>query len=210
MPPIRLLIADDHPVVRTGLRGMFVQQEAFDVLGEATDGAEALRMTLALKPDVVLMDLRMPGMDGLAAMQAIHAARPETRVLILSTFSAAHEVMTAIQAGAAGYVLKDASREELFQAVRAAAQGRTTLSAALSAQIIDTLRAPEDALTEREIEVLRLAAQGETNKGIGRVLHISEATVKTHLKHIYAKMGVSDRAAAVALALEQGILRLGR
>lgn len=209
MPATRLLIADDHPVVRTGLRGMFAGQAEFIVVGEAADGHEAVQKALALRPEVVLMDLRMPGLDGVAAMRQIHAADRGIHVLMLSTFSTGHEITSALNAGAVGYVLKDSTREALFQAVQAAAKGKTILSEAVSTLLIESLRAPEDRLTAREIEVLRLAALGETNKGIGRALHVSEATIKTHLKHIYAKLGVSDRAAAVAVALEQGLIRLG-
>jgi DNA-binding NarL/FixJ family response regulator len=207
--PIRLLIADDHPVVRAGLRGMFAEAAAeFVVVGEAADGAEAVRLATALVPDVTLMDLRMPGSGGLAAMRAILTAQPTARVLILTTYDSDQDIMTALQSGAAGYLLKDAPREALFSAIRAAHGGQTALGAAIGSRLVEHLRAPTETLTEREIAVLALAARGETNVGIGRHLHISEATVKTHLKHIYGKLGVSDRAAAVAAAVARNILRL--
>ena len=199
--PIRLLIVDDHPVVRVGMRGMFSGDPRFEIAGEAEDGRAAVTLAAELKPDVILMDLRMPVLDGVSALQAIRAAQPEIRVLILTTYDSDQDIRRALDAGAVGYLLKDTPREELYRAVLLAAEGRAVLGMTVSSRLF-----AGDALSEREIAVLAFAAQGETNAGIGKRLHISEATVKTHLKHIYAKLGVTDRAAAVAVALKRRII----
>ncbi len=210
MERIRLIIADDHPVVRTGLQGMLAGQPDLEVAGEASTGMEAVDLVEKLRPDVVLMDLRMPEMDGVTAISQIKALRPEVRVLVLTTYDTDADILPAIEAGATGYLLKDAPRDELFRAIRAAARGEAVLAPGVAARLMDRMRAPaEEALTTREIEVLSLVAQGGSNKGIARQLHISEATVKTHLVHIYGKLGVADRTAAVTTALQRGILRLG-
>jgi DNA-binding NarL/FixJ family response regulator len=210
MERIRLIIADDHPVVRTGLQGMLAGQPDLEVAGEATTGREAVDLAVKLRPDVVLMDLRMPEMDGVTAISAIKALQPEVHVLVLTTYDTDADILPAIEAGATGYLLKDAPRDELFRAIRAAARGEAVLAPGVAARLMDRMRAPaEEALSAREIEVLSLVAQGESNKGIARQLHISEATVKTHLVHIYGKLGVADRTAAVTTALQRGILRLG-
>jgi DNA-binding NarL/FixJ family response regulator len=210
MERIRLIIADDHPVVRTGLQGMLAGQPDLEVAGEATTGIEAVDLVEKLRPDVVLMDLRMPEMDGVTAISAIKALQPEVHVLVLTTYDTDADILPAIEAGATGYLLKDAPRDELFRAIRAAARGEAVLAPGVAARLMDRMRAPaEEALSAREIEVLSLVAQGESNKGIARQLHISEATVKTHLVHIYGKLGVADRTAAVTTALQRGILRLG-
>ena len=210
MERIRLIIADDHPVVRTGLQGMLAGQPDLEVAGEATTGIEAVDLVEKLRPDVVLMDLRMPEMDGVTAISAIKALQPEVHVLVLTTYDTDADILPAIEAGATGYLLKDAPRDELFRAIRAAARGEAVLAPGVAARLMDRMRAPaEEALSAREIEVLSLVAQGESNKGIARQLHISEATVKTHLVHIYDKLGVADRTAAVTTALQRGILRLG-
>jgi DNA-binding NarL/FixJ family response regulator len=209
MGHIRLIIADDHPVVRTGLRGMLAGQPDLEVAGEATTGMEAVDLVERLRPDVVLMDLRMPEMDGVTAISEIKALQPEVHVLVLTTYDTDADILPAIEAGATGYLLKDAPREELFRAIRAAARGEAVLAPGVAARLMGRMRAPaEEALTAREIEVLSLVAQGGSNKGIARQLHISEATVKTHLVHIYGKLGVADRTAAVTTALQRGILRL--
>jgi DNA-binding NarL/FixJ family response regulator len=209
--PITVLIVDDHPVVRDGLRGMFNASPGFEVLGEAGDGVEAVRLAGELRPDVVLMDLRMPGGGGVAAIAEITGRGLPCKVLVLTTYDTDSDTLPAIEAGATGYLLKDAPRDELFVAVRAAAEGRTVLSPAVASRLMDRVRRPKPAttgapLSSREREVLSLVAKGTTNREIARLLFISEATVKTHLTHLYAKLGVSDRAAAVATAYDQGIL----
>ncbi len=207
MSPIRLIIVDDHPIVRDGLRGMLDGDPDLEVVGEASDGVEALAVVAKLQPDVVLMDLRMPGGGGAAAIRAL-ADRGETaRVLVLTTYDTDADVVPALEAGATGYLLKDAPREELVRAIRAAARGETVLAPSVATKLVSQLRAPaHDTLSERELEVLTLIAPGETNRGAAARLFISEATVKTHLLHIYEKLGVNDRAAAVATAYERGLL----
>jgi DNA-binding NarL/FixJ family response regulator len=211
--PIRLLIADDHPVVRDGLSGMFAPDPGFEVLGQAADGAEAVQLAQALKPDVILMDLRMPGMDGVAAITELARRGIAARVLVLTTYDTDSHVLPAIQAGATGYLLKDAPRAELLRAVRAAAQGEAVLSPSVAARLMSRVRAPAapaaEPLSQRELEILELVAAGSTNREAAARLFISEATVKTHLLHIYAKLGVGDRAAAVAEAFNRGLLTPG-
>jgi DNA-binding NarL/FixJ family response regulator len=204
---IRLLIVDDHPVVRDGLRGMFDGVADVEVVGEAADGAEAVVQARALTPDVVLMDLRMPGTDGVTAIRRLAEQQLPTRVLVLTTYDTERDVLPAIEAGATGYLLKDAPREELFRAVRAAARGEAVLSPAVATRLLGQVRAPErEPLSTRELEVLGLIAGGASNREAARRLFISEATVKTHLLHVYAKLGVNDRAAAVAVAYQRGLL----
>ncbi|MFI7387144.1 response regulator [Streptomyces sp. NPDC049813] len=208
--PITLLIVDDHPVVRDGLRGMFESAAGFTVLGEAANGVEGVARTAALDPDVVLMDLRMPGGNGVDAIKELTRRGARARVLVLTTYDTDSDTLPAIEAGATGYLLKDAPREELFTAVRAAAQGRTVLSPAVASRLVTAVRRPaapaDEALSAREREVLVLVARGTSNKEIARELFISEATVKTHLTHLYGKLGVKDRAAAVAVAYDRKIL----
>ena len=209
--PIRLLIADDHPVVRDGLSGMFDPDPDFEVVGEASDGAEAIRLAQALKPDVILMDLRMPGMDGVAAITEIARQGIPVRVLVLTTYDTDSYVLPAIEAGATGYLLKDAPRAELLRAVRAAAAGQGVLSPSVATRLMSRVRTPApELLSQRELEVLELVAAGTTNRDAAVRLFISEATVKTHLLHIYAKLGVADRAAAVAEAYNRGLLTPGK
>jgi DNA-binding NarL/FixJ family response regulator len=209
MSVIRLLIVDDHPVVRDGLHGMFAGTTEFEVLGEAASGTEAVELARALQPDVILMDLRMPGLDGTAAIQQLAEQAVSSRVLVLTTYDSDRDIMPAISAGATGYLLKDASREELFRAVRAAYRGESVLAPSVADRLMDRLRAPvPERLSDRELEVLSLIAQGMTNREAASTLFISEATIKTHLVHIYGKLGVSDRAAAVATAFERGLLPL--
>jgi DNA-binding NarL/FixJ family response regulator len=204
---ITVLIADDHPIVRDGLRGIFTGENGFEVLGEAADGAEAVVLAEKLRPAVVLMDLRMPGTDGVTAITWLARLGNPARVLVLTTYDTDADVLPAIEAGATGYLLKDAPREELFRAVRAAARGEAVLSPAVASRIMGRMRAPaREPLSQREIEVLALVARGSTNKDAAKKLFISEATVKTHLIHAYAKLGVKDRAAAVAVAFERGLL----
>ncbi|MBN8634791.1 MAG: response regulator transcription factor [Anaerolineae bacterium] len=200
---IRLLIVDDHPVVRVGMRGIFGGDDRFVIVGEAENGRLAVKLASELLPDVILLDLRMPVMDGVSAMQAILAVRSEARILVLTTYDSDQDIRRALDAGALGYLLKDSPREELYRAVVLAAEGKPVLSMTISGRLF---AGGDDALTEREIEVLAYAGKGDTNAGIATRLHISEATVKTHLKHIYAKLGVTDRAAAVAVALNRHII----
>jgi DNA-binding NarL/FixJ family response regulator len=208
--PIRVLVVDDHPVVRDGIRGMLAGASGIEVVGEAGGGAEAVSLAESLSPDVVLMDLRMPGVDGVAAIREIVERRLRARVLVLTTYDTDREVLSAIEAGATGYLLKDAPRDELVRAVEATARGQAFLSASVGALLMERVRSPEpEALTDRELEVLRLVASGATNKDIAERMFLSEATVKTHLLHVYAKLGVNDRAAAVAAAYERGLLTPG-
>jgi DNA-binding NarL/FixJ family response regulator len=205
--PIRLLIVDDHPVVRNGLSGMFAGEPAFEVVAEAADGSEAVRRAKALSPDVILMDLRMPNMDGVSAIAALAEAGVPARVLVLTTYDTDSDVLPAIEAGATGYLLKDAPPTELFRAVRAAANGESVLSPAVASRLMGQMRAPtQDSISQRELEVLELIAEGHNNRDTAARLFISEATVKTHLTHIYAKLAVNDRAAAVAEAFNRGLL----
>ncbi|MGY0018792.1 response regulator [Streptomyces sp. cg35] len=209
-PVITLLIVDDHPVVRDGLRGMFDSAAGFQVLGEAANGVEAVARVAELDPDVVLMDLRMPGGGGVDAIRELTRRRARAHVLVLTTYDTDSDTLPAIEAGATGYLLKDAPREELFTAVRGAAEGRSVLSPAVASRLVTAVRTPtapaDETLSSREREVLLLVSRGTSNKEIARELFISEATVKTHLTHIYAKLGVKDRAAAVAVAYDRKIL----
>ena len=208
---LRLLIVDDHPVVRDGLQGMFAGEPDFEVVGEAADGAEAVTRAELLQPDVILMDLRMPGLDGVAAIGRLAERGVTSHVLVLTTYETDHDVLPAIEAGATGYLLKDAPREELFRAVRAAARGEAVLSPSVATRLVSQVREPvREPLSQRELEVLEMVAHGSTNREAAHRLYISEATVKTHLLHVYAKLGVNDRAAAVAAAFERGILTPGR
>jgi len=204
---ISLLIVDDHPVVRDGLRGMFGADPRFEVLGEAGDGAEAVAAGERLRPDVILMDLRMPGTDGVTAIRELARRGVPSRVLVLTTYDTDSHVLTAIEAGATGYLLKDAPREELVRAVEAAARGQAVLSPTVATRLVGQVRRPAPApLSQRELEVLELIAAGSTNREAAKRLFISETTVKTHLLHVYAKLGVNDRAAAVAAAFSRGYL----
>jgi DNA-binding NarL/FixJ family response regulator len=208
---ISLVIVDDHPVVRDGLRGMFAADPDFAVLGEAGSGLEALAVAEAVRPDVVLMDLRMPQMDGVTAIGALRERGVTARVLVLTTYDTDRDVLPAIEAGATGYLLKDAPREELFRAVRAAARGEAVLSPSVATRLVGQLRSPAwEPLSQRELEVLSLIAKGRTNREAAAQLFISEATIKTHLLHIYSKLGVKDRAAAVATAFERGLFAPGQ
>ncbi|MCY1139956.1 response regulator transcription factor [Actinoplanes sp. Pm04-4] len=204
---ITILLVDDHPVVRHGLRGMLDAEPDLSVVGEASSGAEGVELAVALKPRVVLMDLRMPGGDGVSATERIVAAAPGVRVLVLTTYESDRDILRAIEAGAGGYLLKDASPQELAEAVRAAARGETVLAPSVASTLVRQVRKPAPpALSAREAEVLRLVARGLTNADIGKALFISEATVKTHLLRAFNKLDVADRTAAVTTAMEHGLL----
>ncbi len=204
---IRIVVADDHPVVRGGVVGWLDAQDDLAVVGEAGDGAEALAVVAATTPDVVLMDLRMPRMDGVTATGRIAAAHPGVRVLVLTTYDTDADIVRAVEAGAAGYLLKDVPLPQLAEAVRAAARGETVLAPPVAARLVSRLRAPAvEVPTARELDVLRGVARGLTNAEIGRELFIGEATVKTHLLRVFAKLGVDDRTRAVMVAVERGLL----
>ncbi|MDT0327686.1 response regulator transcription factor [Nocardiopsis lambiniae] len=207
---IRVLLVDDHPVVREGIRGMLSAEADLDIVGDAASGPEAVARVTELRPDVVLMDLRMPGGDGVAATERIGAEHPGTHVLVLTTYDTDTDILRAVEAGATGYLLKDTPRAELVEAVRAAARGETVLSGRLAGKLVTGMRdraAPAGpGLSPREVEVLRLAADGLTNAAIGRALHISATTVKTHLMRVYEKLGVGDRTSAVSRAIRRGLL----
>jgi DNA-binding NarL/FixJ family response regulator len=188
---------------------MLESQADFEVAGEAGDGREAVRLVEELAPEIVLMDLRMPEMDGVAALYEIKKLKPQVQVLVLTTYDSDADILPAIEAGAAGYLLKDSSREELFDGIRAAARGETVLAPAVAARLVGRMRGPaEEQLSSREVEVLQLVADGHSNSEIAQRLHISQATVKSHLVNIFGKLGVSDRTAAVTAALRRGIIRL--
>lgn len=205
---IRVLVVDDHPVVRTGLRGMLAIDPTIDVIGEAGSGEEALVFVTRDLPDVVLMDLRMPGMDGVSATAQITARHPSVRVLVVTTYDTDTDILRAVEAGATGYLLKDTPREQLAAAVHAASRGETVLAPPVAAKLVTRMRAPAaDNLTPREVEVLGAVSEGLTNAEIGRRLFIGEATVKTHLLRVFTKLGVDDRTAAVTVAMQRGILR---
>jgi DNA-binding NarL/FixJ family response regulator len=205
---IRILIADDHPIVRNGLRGAFADLSDIEVAGEAANGREAVTEAVRLGVDVVLMDLRMPQMTGVQAIAALARTAPSIRVLVLTTFDSETDVLPAVEAGATGYLLKDTPPEELIRAVRAAHRGESVLAPSAAGQLMGRVRRPTGlALSSRELEVLQLVADGAGNREAARLLFISEASIKTHLQHIYDKLGVRDRAAAVAEGYRRGLLR---
>ncbi|WP_427895483.1 response regulator transcription factor [Kribbella sp. GL6] len=207
---IRVLVVDDHPVVRSGLSGMLSVTEDITVVGEAGDGSEALALVASTAPDVVLMDLRMPRMDGVAATGAIVSTYPSTRVLVLTTYDTDTDILHAVEAGAAGYLLKDTPHAELLNGIRAAARGETVLAPPVAARLMSRLRTPAAPAaaqpSPRELEVLAAVARGLSNAEIGRELFIGEATVKTHLQRLFAKLDVDDRTRAVTVAIERGLL----
>lgn len=204
---ITLVIADDHPIVRSGIVALLAAEPDLQVLAEASNGNEAVAAALEHRPSVVLTDLRMPELDGVGAIEAIRAQWPEAVIIVLTTYDTDEAIVRAIEAGASGYLLKDAPSDDLIAAVRRAATGETVLAPPVAKRLVDRVRDPQaGALSIREIEVLRGVASGNTNAAIASELHISQATVKTHLLHIYDKLGVSDRAAAVAVAYENGVL----
>ena len=210
--PIRILVADDHLIIRQGLRLILETQDGFEMVGEAADGAEALRLCAELKPDVVLMDLRMPGMDGLTAIERLQAGQPEIAVVILTTFNEDDLMMRGLRLGAKGYLLKDTDRETLFDTIRAAQRGETLLKPEIMARVLlktggaGAAASAQTGLTLREMEVLKAVAEGERSKEIAVRLGISERTVKAHLASIYSRLGVDSRAAAIAVAAQKGLL----
>jgi DNA-binding NarL/FixJ family response regulator len=206
---IRILICDDHPVVRSGLRGMLRGQTDFEVIAEASDGVQAVDLARRYRPDVVLMDLKMPQLDGVAATAKIKAENPEVHILILTTYETDADILRAVAKGATGFLLKDARDEVLFDSIRQARLGKSPLAPSIAARLIGRFRESTDEHpSAREIEILQLVAQGLNNKDIAQELLISESTVKAHLLHIFAKLGVTDRTAAVTTALRRGIIRL--
>lgn len=207
MTTLRVLIVDDHPVVRSGLRGLLEAEPDLDVVGEAGSGEEALALVDQAVPDVVLMDLRMPGLDGAAVTGRIRDAHPSTRVLVLTTYDTDADILRAVEAGATGYLLKDTRREDLVAAVRATARGETVLAPPVAARLVTRMRRPaHESLTPRELEVLAAVARGLTNADIGRELFIGEATVKSHLLRVFGKLEVDDRTSAVVAAIGRGVL----
>jgi len=209
MSTVRLVVADDHPVVRAGIVGMLAANSDFEIVGEAGTGKEAVTLSQQELPDVVLMDLRMPEMDGVAAIEQIRSTHPDIHVLVLTTYDTDADILRAIDAGATGYLLKDTPREELFVAILAASRGEAVLGPTIATRLMERVSSTApDALSAREIEVLELVARGASNKEIAASLYISVATAKSHLMHIYDKLGVTDRTAAVTTAIEQGVIRL--
>jgi DNA-binding NarL/FixJ family response regulator len=203
---VRVLLADDHPVVRSGLAGLLSVERDIEVVGEVADGAAAVEAARALRPDLVLMDLRMPVLDGAAATARIVAEVPGVRVLVLTTYETDTDILRAVEAGATGYLLKDTPREQLVAGVRAAARGESALSPSVASRLVQQMRGEAERLTARELEVLAGVARGLSNAAIGRELFIAEATVKTHLLRSFAKLGVDDRTRAVTVAMQRGLL----
>ncbi|MEV1132062.1 response regulator transcription factor [Agromyces sp. NPDC049794] len=207
---IRVLVVDDHPIVRGGIVSLLDTADDIEVVGEASDGEEAVRRVLDLAPDLVLMDLRMPKLDGAGATARILDANPQTRVLILTTYETDDHILGAIEAGASGYLLKAAPQEEILEGVRSVVAGETVLAPSIAAKLVSRVRSSAasaaPALSPRELEVLRLVADGRSNPEIARALFIGEATVKTHLLHAFEKLDVSDRTRAVTRAMELGLL----
>jgi NarL family two-component system response regulator YdfI len=212
--PIKVLITDDHFIVREGLQLILETVEDITVIGEAANGQEALDLAISLAPDVILMDMQMPVMDGLTAIRRLGEVAPHIAILILTTYNEDRLMLEGLQAGAKGFLLKDVSRDRLIQAIYAAARGETLLTADMMTRLLNFTTAPspkpENAsvarLTERELEVLRGVAEGQTNKGISLRLNITERTVKAHLESVFEKLGVNSRAAAISAALQRGLL----
>ena len=214
MNPIRVMITDDHLIVREGLRLILETADGIDIVGEASDGAECLQLVSELKPQVILMDLQMPRMDGITAIGHLRREHPDVAIVILTTFNEDELMIRGLQAGARGYLLKDTNRENLLDTIQAAAKGETLLKPEILARVLSATSAPvqtsasqsDSMLTERELEVLKAAARGERNKEIAYKLGITERTVKAHLASIYQKFNVDSRAAAVAVAAQKGLL----
>ncbi len=207
---IRVLLVDDHPIVRAGIAGMLGQNDEIEVVGEAANGQEALNILDRLQPEVLLVDLRMPVMDGPALIKTLRDSGNSIGILVLTTYDTDADILRATEAGANGYLLKDTSLEDLVRAIRATKNGESWLAPSVAAQVMKSLRGDEfEKLSSRELEVLQLVASGNSNKEIANALHVSPATVKTHLIHIFRKLDVNDRTAAVTVALDRGILNRG-
>lgn len=204
--PIRILLADDHPSLRTGLASILNSQPDLAVVAEAGSGPDAIAAAKSAKPDVIIMDLRMPGGDGIDAIKELIKRDPDAKVLVLTTFDNEEDVFSALEAGARGYILKDTTREEIIEAVRQVHAGNRFLPPAIAARLADRMIRP--GLTPRELDVLRLVSRGRTNKEIAAAMFISDETVKSHMKGLFQKLGVHDRAEAIAVALQRGLLRL--
>lgn len=206
---IKILITDDHPIVRSGLRALLSSQSDFEIVGEADNGEEAVRSAISLVPDLILMDLQMPVLDGLGAIKLIREKLPKVNILVLTTYGTDADILPALQAGAIGYLLKDTPPEQLFQAVRNVASGEMSLAPRVAEKVTQRLTNPsKNILSSREIEVLELASQGNPNKEIARKLFITEATVKSHFVHIFSKLEVTDRTAAVTEAVKRKIIKI--
>lgn len=206
---VRILVCDDHPVFRSGLKGILESQPDFQVVAEASNGAQAVLLAKRHRPDLILIDLRMPEMDGVAAIREIRADDSEARIVVLTTFGHDSDIFGAIESGATGYILKDVPPEEIIRAARDATLGNSPLSSAVSGRLMQRFRrGSEHALSQRELEVLTLVAEGISNKEIASSLWVSEATVKSHLSSTFDKLGAKDRTSAVVAALKQGILHL--
>jgi DNA-binding NarL/FixJ family response regulator len=207
MPPIRVLIVDDHPIVRSGIASVLASQPDFEIVGEASNGADAIEAARRVAPDLVLMDLRMPVQNGVDATAGILAERPATRVVVLTTYASDGEVLRAIEAGAVGYLLKDVPHDELFRALRAVARGERYLAPVVTERLMSRWQQPaRSSLTDRELDVLRCVARGDGNKQIAASLGIAEPTVKAHLVHIFEKLGVENRTSAAKVARERGLI----
>ena len=203
--PIRIVVADDHPVVRDGLIAMLQTQSDFEVIGEAGDGAEALHMVAERTPDVLLLDLEMPRMDGIETLQRLREQRSSVRVIVFTVFDTDERIVSAMRAGAKGYLLKGAPRDDVFRAVRVVNEGGSLLEPLIASKLLDSVNNP-DALTERQKEVLHLLATGLLNKEIADQLHISERTVKFHVSEILGKLGAGNRTEAAAIAMQRGLI----
>jgi two-component system, NarL family, response regulator len=203
---IRAVIADDHPVVREGLGALVNSQQDMNVVGEAANGKQAVQEFLLHRPDVLLLDLRMPEMNGIEAIHAILEKEPQARIIVLSTYNTDEDICQALKAGAKAYLLKDSPREQLLESIRSVHTGRLSISSSIGEQLAAGLRSP--ALTDREVDIVKSMVAGKTNKEIGASLSITEGTVKVHVRHILKKLGVGRRTEAIRIALERGIVHL--
>ena len=206
---IKIIITDDHPVVRSGLRALLSSQPDFEIVADAENGEDAAKLMFSLAPDLILMDLQMPILDGLGAIKLIRDKLPKANILVLTTYDTDADILPALEAGAIGYLLKDTPPEQLFQAIRSAANGKIALAPRVAEKVTQRLINPsKNTLSRREIEVLELASQGNANKAIAKKLFITEATVKSHFVHIFSKLGVTDRTAAVTEAIKKKIIQI--